>query len=135
MNLLLGIVIGMAICAIRRTRTVGDAMTISQSIIDRLLKDQSGCCWKCGNDLYRTGFEVHHAVYTRDVRFSKWLDQIENLLLICPRCHSNHGILGNIETRRKAFKWKVEHGYLMKEWEMSIPFVVHDIFEEVDKNE
>ena len=101
---------------------------IPQPLIDRLLKDQHGCCWKCGRGL--PPYETHHAVYTRDVRFQKWLDQIQNLLLICPKCHSNHGSLSNLNTRRAAFKWKCEHGYEMQEWEMSIPFVVHDRFEE-----
>jgi len=102
---------------------------ITQSTIDTLLKDQKGACWKCGRDLYG-GYHVHHAVMGREIRFAKWLDMIENLLLICPRCHSNHGALSNLNTRRAAWKWKVEHGYDMKAWQESIPMKIRDIFEE-----
>jgi hypothetical protein len=54
----------------------------------------------------------------------------ENLLLICPRCHANHGQLSNIETRKKAWKFKVEHGYDMSKWQESIPMLIKDRLEE-----
>jgi 5-methylcytosine-specific restriction endonuclease McrA len=103
-------------------------MTITQPTIDRLLKDQKGLCPLCGRDLYQ-GYHVHHAIYTRQAKFSKWLDSIQNLVLLCPRCHQNHGRLSNIEGRKRFFKLKIEQGYEMVEWERSIPFVVHDRFD------
>lgn len=102
---------------------------ITDAVITRLLRDQKGACWNCGRDLYG-GYHVHHAVLTRDIRFAKWLDMIENLLLICPRCHQNHGRLSNIETRKKAWKFKCETGYDMKGWMDSIPMLIKDRFEE-----
>jgi 5-methylcytosine-specific restriction endonuclease McrA len=100
-------------------------MAISQATIDRLLKDQHGACCNCGRDLYQ-GMEIHHAIYSRDTHFSKYLDQIENLVALCPKCHRNHGKLSNIEGRKKFWKMKVEHGYLMDEWHDSIPMLVKD---------
>lgn len=102
---------------------------ITDAVITILLRDQSGACWKCGRDLYG-GYHVHHAIYTRDTRFSKWLDQVENLLLVCPRCHANHGILSKFETRKKALKWKIEHGYSMQKWLDGIPMLIKDRFDE-----
>ena len=99
-------------------------MTIASSTIARLLKDQRGVCWKCGRPI--PPYHVHHACMTRDIRFAKWLDQIFNLLLICPRCHANHGWLSKFETRKKAWKFKVEQGYDMKAWHDSIPMIVKD---------
>lgn len=75
---------------------------------------------------------MHHAIYTRDTRFSKWLDMPENLLLVCPRCHANHGALSKFETRKKAWKFKVERGYDMQKWQDSIPMIVKDIFHEAN---
>lgn len=100
---------------------------ISQSIIDRLYREQHGICQFCCRPI--PPFECHHAIYTRDKRFSKWLDSPENLILLCKNCHSNnHGRLTNFETRKKVYKYKIEKGYLMAEWEVSIPFVIHDNF-------
>jgi 5-methylcytosine-specific restriction endonuclease McrA len=104
-------------------------MTITQSTIDRLMKEQKGVCCNCGRDLYNTGYHVHHCCYTRDVRFSKWLDQIFNLELICPKCHANHGRLSNLSARQKAWKRKIEMGYEMQKWADSIPMLVKDRFE------
>ena len=56
---------------------------INQKIIDRLLRDQKGCCWKCGRSI--PPFEVHHAVYSRDMHFQKFLDMAENLILVCTK--------------------------------------------------
>jgi 5-methylcytosine-specific restriction endonuclease McrA len=74
--------------------------------------------------------DLHHAVYSRDVHFSKWLDTAENLVALCPKCHRNHGRLTNIEGRKKFWKLKIEQGYKMAEWEQSIPLLIHDRFEE-----
>lgn len=105
-------------------------MTITQKIIDQLIKDQKNICINCGRDLYG-GMCCHHAIYGRDIRFSRWLDMVENLIALCPHCHrSNHGRLTNIEQRKKFWKWKIEAGYDMVSWERSIPFVIHDRFED-----
>jgi len=98
---------------------------ITDAVISRLLRDQSGMCWKCGRDLYG-GYECHHAVYSRDVRFQKYLDMAENLILLCKDCHFHHGQLLNIYTRRKVWQWKKEHGYLMDAWHWSIPMLIRD---------
>ena len=102
---------------------------ITDAVISRLLRDQSSMCWKCGRDLYQTGFHKHHCCYTRDIRFSRWLDVGENTLLVCPRCDQNHGILSNIETRKKAWKFKIEHGWDMVKWHNEIPYKVKDNFD------
>jgi rubrerythrin len=99
---------------------------ITQATIDRLYKEQKGVCPICGRALDQ--FHVHHAVFTRDVRFQKWLDMAENLQLICPRCHANHGRLSNFYARKKAWKAKVELGYDMEKWLESIPMIFKDRF-------
>jgi len=100
---------------------------ITQSTIDALLRDQKGACWKCGRSIQ--AFEVHHSIYSRDVRFQKYLDMPENLILLCGDCHFHHGQLLNIYTRRKVWQWKKEHGYLMDAWHWSIPMRVKDNFD------
>lgn len=101
---------------------------ITQATIDQLLKEQKGDCPICGRALNE--YHVHHALITRDVRFQKWLDQPENLQLICPRCHANHGRLSNFYARKKAWKAKVELGYDLDAWYDSIPMRVKENFEE-----
>lgn len=100
-------------------------MTIAQRVIDQLYTEQGGDCAVCHRP-FTHQMQVHHACMTRDIRFAKWLDQIFNLLLICPRCHANHGWLSKFETRKKAWKFKVEQGYDMKAWHDSIPMIVKD---------
>lgn len=99
---------------------------ITQSTIDALLKDQRDHCWKCWCGI--PPYHVHHAIYTKDIRFKKWLDMENNLILLCPKCHANHGALSNIETRREVWEWKKKHGYEMDKWHESIPLLVKDIF-------
>lgn len=104
---------------------------ISQSAIDQVLKEQGNMCWKCGGDLCNFGYELHHCVYTRDIRFAKYLDLPHNLVALCPHCHrKNHGRLTNITSRQKFYKYKLEKGYDMKAWVDSIPMLIHDRFEE-----
>lgn len=102
---------------------------IHQSVIDQLIRDQHGLCLNCGRDLMNKGFHCHHAIYGRDVRFNKYLDMAENLVLLCEKCHAFHGRLTNLNARKRYWKWKVEHGYLMSEWNDSIPMKVKDRFE------
>jgi len=99
-------------------------MSITQSTIGILLKDQSGACWKCGRSI--PPFEVHHAVYSRDMHFQKYLDMAENLILVCPYCHANHGALANFPTRKKVWQWKVEHGYEIKAWHEKLDMLIKD---------
>ena len=99
---------------------------ITQKIIDQLFKEQKGNCPICGRALNK--FHVHHAIYTRDIRFQKWLDMPENLQLICERCHANHGKLSNFYARKKAWKVKIELGYDMKGWLEGIPMKIKEQF-------
>ena len=103
---------------------------ITQTVIDQLIKDQRGLCYICGRDLRRVGMQAHHAVYGREVRFAKYLDTIFNLVLLCPKCHNEHGRLSNIETRKKVWAWKVAKGYDMKAWADKLPMLIKDRFEE-----
>jgi len=105
---------------------------ITQAVIDRLLRDQSGCCWKCGRDLYG-GYHVHHGIYpkshTNFKKFIKWLSMIQNLFLVCPKCDHEHGYLSGYEMRRKGWADKIRWGYDMDSWNESIPMIEHDRFD------
>lgn len=95
----------------------------------RLLKEQNGLCWICRKPL-REDAHVHHAVISRDKRFAEWLDQPENLILVCSQCHGNHGRLSNYNTRKAVLDWKVKIGYQMREWLESIPMKVKERFDD-----
>ena len=55
---------------------------------------------------------------------------VENLILVCPGCHANHGALANFFTRKKVWQWKVEHGYEIKAWHEKLDMLVKDNFNE-----
>jgi len=104
---------------------------ISQSIIDRLYREQHGICQFCCRPI--PPYHVHHAIYTRDKRFSKWLDMPENLVLTCTTCHAQHGNLSNLFMRCCVWSWKIDHNYEMQKWHDSIPMRVKDHFDYVPK--
>ena len=78
---------------------------------------------------------AHHAVYTRDINFSKWLDRAENIFLICPECEKDHGYLTCWFRRLCAWSDKLDDGYDMESWEQSIPMLIHDKFFYIGKEE
>lgn len=117
-------------------KTRRQRMTIAASTIQRLLKEQRNACWNCGRPL--KDWHVHHAVYGREKKFSKWLDMAENLFLVCRECHSRHGYLSCYFARCCAWTDKVNMGYDMEGWEKSIPMLIHDNFiylKRVNKND
>lgn len=99
---------------------------IADATIQRLLKEQHNACWNCGRPLKK--YEVHHAIYGRDKKFSKWLDMPENLFLVCPECHSKHGYLSCYFARCCAWTDKINAGYDMEGWHAELPMKVKDNF-------
>ena len=99
--------------------------TIPQPTIDRLLKEQGNKCVRCWRTI--PPHAVHHAVYTRDKRV-KELDDIQNLQLIGPTCHSNHGRLSSWFMRCRAYSEKIDLGYNMENWCESLPLLIKDNF-------
>lgn len=120
-------------------------MTISQSIIDRLLREQGNKCATCWRMIYtRDDYHVHHAVIpkgqTNYKKYKKYLDQAENLILVCWICHSDHGHLTNSFRRDIIWSRKIEQGYDMQGWYDSIPmldkshqFIYMESREDLDK--
>ncbi len=106
---------------------------ITQSIIDRLYCEQKGTCQFCHRPI--PPYHVHHAVYSRDKRFSKFLDMPENLVLTCPACHAQHGMLSNMFTRMRVWSDKIDLGYSMQEWHDSIPMLIKDRFIYIGKKD
>ena len=108
-------------------------MTINQTIIDRLYREQRGICQFCARPI--PPFECHHAVYTRDIHFAKWLDMAENLVLVCPACHADHGKLSNLFMRWYVWSDKIDRGYDMEKWHLEIPMLLKDHFVYIGKSE
>jgi len=104
---------------------------ITQSVIDRLYREQKGTCQFCHRSI--PPYHCHHAVYGRDKRFSKFLDMPENLVLTCPACHVQHGMLSNLFMRSCIWNEKIDRGYDMKKWHDSIPMRAKDHFDYVPK--
>jgi len=103
---------------------------ITQETIDKLNAEQRGCCAFChrpftGNNPQ----QVHHAIYGREKQFSRWLDKPENLILLCQKCHEQHGDMSNWSMRRLWWNYKIELGYNMREWHTEIPMKVKDRFD------
>ena len=99
---------------------------IDPSTIQRLLKEQHGHCARCWHTI--PPYQVHHAIYTRDKRFAKWLDMPNNLQLLCPICHAKHGYLSSWYARCAAWTDKINAGYDMEGWHAEIPMKVKDNF-------
>jgi 5-methylcytosine-specific restriction endonuclease McrA len=108
-------------------------MSIDQSVIDRLYREQHGICQFCWRPI--PPYSVHHAVYTRDIHFAKWLDMAENLVLACPVCHADHGKLSNLFMRCCVWSDKIDRGYDMEKWHDSIPMFLKDNFVYIGKEE
>lgn len=107
-------------------------MTITQRVIDQLYNEQRGDCAVCHRLFtHANPMQCHHAVYTRNVNFAKWLDMPENLVALCHECHTTlHGHLTGWKMRCKFYALKVRQGYDMDAWNESIPMIEHDIFTE-----
>jgi hypothetical protein len=106
---------------------------ITQSTLGRLYREQRGICQFCCRPI--PPFHVHHAIYTRDKRFSKWLDSAENLVLACPSCHANHGKLSNLFMRWCVWSDKIDRGYDMENWHREIPMLLKDHFIYIGESE
>lgn len=92
-------------------------MGITQLTIDKLHEEQQGACALCGRPFTTDNpAQVHHAIYGRNKKFAKLLDQPHNLLLICQRCHSDHGHLSAWFQRNIFYNDKIRAGYSMAEW-------------------
>jgi len=91
---------------------------ITQKTIDQLYTEQRGDCAVCHRLFtHQNPMQVHHAVYTRNVNFAKWLDMPENLALVCLRCHSTlHGHLTGWTRRNIFYQDKIAKGYDMRTW-------------------
>lgn len=101
-------------------------MSISQSLIDRLLKEQKNKCAACWRTI--PDFHVHHAIYTRNKNMP-FLDCAENLQLLCPTCHlEKHGYLSSWFGRCMAWTAKIEGGYEMEKWNDGLPMLIKDTF-------
>jgi len=57
----------------------------------------------------------------------------ENLVLTCPACHVQHGMLSNLFMRSCIWNEKIDRGYDMKKWHDSIPMRAKDHFDYVPK--
>ena len=98
-------------------------------IRERLFKDQKGMCahcWRTFNS--HEDMHAHHAVYSRQKGLEKWLDSEENIVLLCPRCHDQHGYLSSWFSRCEFWGKKVEQGYDMEKWHQEIPMLIKDKF-------
>ena len=99
------------------------------AIRKRVFKEQEGKCWVCPNvHATHETMHGHHAVYTYDKHFSKWLDRAENIFLLCPECHANHGDLSSYFKRCCAWTDKISAGYDMEKWHNEIPMLIKDNF-------
>ena len=103
-------------------------MSINQTVIDRLWKEQGGTCKFCGR-VFRTieDAHVHHAIIpkgqTNYKKYKKWLDMAENLALVCWQCDYEHGYLTNDFVRDCIWTDKINAGYDMEKWYADIPMI------------
>lgn len=105
-------------------------------IREQVFADQNGKCWVCPkvHGSHDT-MHAHHSVYSRDKKFDKWLNSVENIFLICPECHAHHGGLSNLFKRHCAWTDKIDMGYDMQAWHDKIPMLVKDEFEYIGHKE
>ena len=106
-----------------------------RKVREQVFKEQKGKCAKCPRTFAsHDDMHGHHAIYGRDVKFSKWLDRAENIVLLCGDCHEwIHHKNGNSEFIRDCF-WtdKIDLGYDMETWDKNIcrndgqPMLIHD---------
>jgi len=110
-------------------------MSIDQSIIDRLYREQKGTCQFCHRPI--PPFHVHHAVIpkgqTNYRKFRTFLDMGENLVLVCPVCDQQHGMMTGEKKKNIIWSIKIDLGWPMQEWLDSIPMREHKIFNYIEK--
>lgn len=108
---------------------------ITPSTRERVFHEQKGKCARCWRTFQsHEDLHAHHAVYTKDKRI-KELDMAENIVLVCPKCHSDHGYLSSWFARCQAWSEKIDLGYDMVAWEKSLPMLIHDEFIYFEKEE
>jgi len=98
----------------------------------KLLKEQKGKCLICGKRLSINQGHIHHAIYpkshTNYKKFQEFLDQPENLVIVCWKCHNKHGDLSNAGMRNHLFEYKKSKGYDMDNWNKNSPMKIKDRF-------
>jgi 5-methylcytosine-specific restriction endonuclease McrA len=105
-------------------------------IREKVFIDQCGKCFCCGKIFFsHEEMHAHHAVYTKQKGMEKWLDSEQNILLICPACHADHGKLSNLFMRCCVWSDKIDHGYDMENWHLNIPMLLKDNFVYIGKSE
>jgi 5-methylcytosine-specific restriction endonuclease McrA len=97
-------------------------MTITRDLKQVLAMEQRftcaniGCSQRVDGD---TG-HAHHAIVPRGKtntrKYGKLLDAPENLMIVCWKCHEQHGDLSGYFMRLYYYSWKIDHGYEMAEW-------------------
>jgi len=106
------------------------------SIRETVFKEQRGKCTRCGQSFAsHDDMHAHHAVYTRMKGLEKWLDSEENIELVCPKCHADHGYLTSWFARYLAWSKKIDKGYDMEKWHAEIPMLIKDKFIYIGKEE
>ena len=70
----------------------------------------------------------HHAIYTRQKGLDKWLDTPENIVLLCQKCHADHGHLTAWFRRNMFWTAKIDAGYDMLTWHENMPMLIKDHF-------
>ena len=101
-----------------------------REIKETVYQDQGGVCQVCKHPYGIDYLARHHAIYSRDKRFSKFLNSEENIVLLCVKCHggAKHGRLLHWMRRNMFWTDKIDQGYDMITWHDSIPMLEKDHF-------
>ena len=98
-------------------------------IRERVFKDQHGQCARCWRTFAsHEDMHAHHAVYSRQKGLEKWLDTPENIVLLCQKCHADHGHLTAWFRRNMFWTAKINAGYDMLTWHENMPMLIKDHF-------
>jgi hypothetical protein len=66
-------------------------------------------------------------------KFRHWLDMPNNLVLVCPICDQQHGMMTGEKKKNIIWSIKIDLGWPMQEWLDSIPMREHKIFNYIEK--
>jgi hypothetical protein len=106
------------------------------AIREHLFKQQKGQCAHCWRKFTsHEDMHAHHAVYSRMKGLEQWLDSVENITLLCPDCHANHGFHSSWFGRCLAWSKKIDAGFAMEKWHAEIPMLIKDNFLYIGKEE
>ena len=74
------------------TLKIAGGIRVNQKLVKRIKERSGGVCENCGGKGDFRGLQIHHIKH-KQMGGSKLLDTIENLELLCGKCHSErHGI-------------------------------------------